>query len=192
MKSLEDRCFDSFRFCRSRRCRRGHCRKPRKTDRRLYLLFASTLLCMLSRPPVRTVSRVAWPAVTLYADRGVIVLNKPPGLICQTAPSTQVHLLQLTSSIAPCSWVITQDEPTAQKDDFSKLLDGKPYNTTTQVARSHNFIRPERCFRFAYSALPCASFRQGKPSLRCIAHFYQSGYLTLMTGYHGYLGSGQK
>jgi len=36
-------------------------------------------------PSTHLISRAAWSKVTLYVDRGVIVLNKPPGLVCQTS-----------------------------------------------------------------------------------------------------------
>ncbi|KAF7967110.1 hypothetical protein HWV62_35877 [Athelia sp. TMB] len=101
---------------------------------------------MLPRPPIRTVSRVAWPAVTLYADRGVIVLNKPPGLICQTT-------------------LLTHDDPAAQKDDFGQLLDGlkgvfdlpnQPYHvhrldkatTGTLVLAKNDRVARELCGQF--------------------------------------------
>lgn len=56
-------------------------------------------------------SRIAsagWSKLPLYADRAVIVLNKPPGLVCQTAPTSDVP----------------KADSCANEDDFSLLLDG--------------------------------------------------------------------
>ncbi|KIM89896.1 hypothetical protein PILCRDRAFT_812677 [Piloderma croceum F 1598] len=52
-------------------------------------------------------SRTPWSKVPLYIDRGVIVLNKPPGLVCQPS-STQNEA--------------DQDEDEAVRDDFTTLL----------------------------------------------------------------------
>ncbi|KZP27978.1 pseudouridine synthase [Athelia psychrophila] len=102
---------------------------------------------MLPRLSIRPVSRVAWPATTLYADRGVIVLNKPPGLICQTSPSSQ------------------DVDPALPKDDFSQLLDDlkgvfdlpkQPYHvhrldkatTGTLVLAKNDRVARELCGQF--------------------------------------------
>jgi 23S rRNA-/tRNA-specific pseudouridylate synthase len=54
-----------------------------------FLILTKLCLLWLLMPSLtKLTSRATWSKVPLYIDRGVIVLNKPPGLVCQ--PSDQV------------------------------------------------------------------------------------------------------
>ena len=115
-------------------------------------------------PSIELVPRLgaAWSRAVLYADRGVIVLNKPPGLVCQSS-RTEVSCFLLTESIKTDTF---QDNNEAV-DDFSALLNGKSFSVSIGNRRFTNLCRYEGTIRLASESLSSTPFGQSNAYVAC-------------------------